>query len=224
MLALLNASPACVADRSTAAGVGFLSPQLYALASQPARYRASFHDVRMGNNDVDGLGGGRLFAAGTGFDLASGLGSPQLTGPGGTAGLAYYLCASARASRPMVTGVSPSSGSVAGGEPVTITGTGFGAGISAVQVGTRRVTSFRVLGPTSIVATLPPARATLAPAAPAPQDGAGPANVVVTARGGASSATGPRATFDYWIQGPPVPSRPSTRSAPPAVWAPRLAP
>jgi hypothetical protein len=195
MLALINASPTCAAHRSTAAGVGFVSPQLYALASQPARYRASFHDVTMGNNDVDGLGGGRLFAAGAGYDLASGLGSPQLTGRGGTAGLAYYLCASARAARPVVSGVSPSSGSTAGGQRVTITGIGFGAGISAVQIGTRRVTSFQVLSPTSIVATLPSAQA--APLAPAPQDGAGPANLVVTTRGGASSATGPQATFDY---------------------------
>ena len=53
------------------------------------------------------------------------------------------------------------------------------------------------MSPTSIVATLPPASATVAPAAPAPQDGAGPANVVVTDRAGASSASGPQATFDY---------------------------
>ena len=82
--------------RATRAGVGFVAPQLYALASDPVRYRSSFHDITAGNNDVNGLAGSRLFPARRGYDLATGLGSPQLTGPGGTAGLAYYLCAGAR--------------------------------------------------------------------------------------------------------------------------------
>jgi hypothetical protein len=198
-LALVNASPACAADRSTRAGVGFVAPQLYALASDPARYRASFDDIRAGNNDVNGLAGARVFAARPGFDLASGLGSPQLTGPGGTAGLAYYLCANARARRPVVSRLSPSVGGVVGGQRVTITGSGFARGVSAVQIGTRRraAHSFRVVSPTSIVATLPPARLLAAPFAPAPQSGAGPAEVIVIARGGQSSAPSPAATFDY---------------------------
>ena len=196
-LALVNASPACAAGGSTRSGVGFLSPQLYALASDPVRYRSSFHDITLGNNDVDGLAGTRVFSAHRGYDLATGLGSPQLTGAGGTAGLAYYLCASARGARPVVTHLSPSDGDVAGGQQVTITGSGFGRGVSSVQVGTRRLSSFRVVSPTSIVGTLPPARELVAPAAPAPQDGAGPANVIVVSRDGRASAPSPAATFDY---------------------------
>jgi Pro-kumamolisin, activation domain/Subtilase family/IPT/TIG domain len=196
-LALVNASPACAAARSTRSGVGFVSPQLYALASDPVRYRSSFHDITAGNNDVNGLAGTRVFAAHRGYDLATGLGSPQLTGAGGTAGLAYYLCASARAARPVVTHLSPSEGDVTGGQQVTITGSGFGRGVSSVQVGTRRMSSFRVVSPTSIVGTLPPERELVAPAAPAPQDGAGPANVIVVSRDGRASSPGPAATFDY---------------------------
>jgi hypothetical protein len=197
MLALVNASPACAGAESTRSGVGFVSPQLYALASDPVRYRSSFHDITAGNNDVDGLAGNHLFPAHRGYDLATGLGSPQLTGAGGTAGLAYYLCVSARAARPMVTGLSPSDGDVAGSQQVTITGSGFGRGVSSVQVGTRRLSRFTVVSPTSIVVTLPPARGLVAPAAPAPQDGAGPANVIVVSRDGRASAPGPAATFDY---------------------------
>ena len=62
-LALINASPTCQASSATRAGLGFVAPQLYAVASDPARYRASFHDIRAGNNDVDGVAGGRVFAA-----------------------------------------------------------------------------------------------------------------------------------------------------------------
>jgi pro-kumamolisin-like protein/subtilase family protein/IPT/TIG domain-containing protein len=196
-LALVNASPPCAAATSTRAGVGFVAPQLYALASDPVRYRSSFHDITAGNNDVNGLAGTRLFPARRGYDMATGLGSPQLTGAGGTAGLAYYLCASARAPRPVVTRLSPAVGDVAGGQHVTITGSGFGRGVSSVQVGTRRLSSFRVISPTSIVITLPPARELVAPAAPAPQDGAGPANVIVVSRDGQASTSGPASTFDY---------------------------
>ena len=76
------------------------------MASDPAAYKASFNDITTGNNDIYGLDNGLVFPASTGYDLASGLGSPQLTGPGGKAGLAYYLCSYAppRASRPVVTG------------------------------------------------------------------------------------------------------------------------
>jgi IPT/TIG domain len=198
-LALVNASPPCAAARSTRSGVGFLAPQLYALASDPVRYRSSFHDITTGNNNVNGLAGTRVFPARRGFDMATGLGSPQLTGVGGTAGLAYYLCTNARAARPMVAKLSPSQGDVAGGQQVTITGSGFGRGVSAVQVGTRRLGSgsYRVLSPTSLVVTFPSARRLVAPSAPAPQDGAGPASVIVVTRDGQASAPGPVSTFEY---------------------------
>jgi Pro-kumamolisin, activation domain/IPT/TIG domain len=204
MLAVTNASQTCASQPSTRDGVGFVSPLLYAVASNPAHYAASFTDVATGNNDIYHLDHGLVFPATAGYDLTTGLGSPQLTGPDGSAGLAYYLCSFAAApARPAVTGLSPTYGSTAGGERVTITGNGFESGgvpdVAGVEVGGAQLASsaFTVNGPTSITATLPPARETLPPNAPAPQDGAGPADVIVTATGGESSAPGPSSIFEY---------------------------
>lgn len=204
MLALIDASPTCAAASATRHGLGFLSPLLYAVASNAREYAASFNDITMGNNDIYGLRDGLVFDAHRGYDLASGLGSPMLTGPGGTAGLAYYLCSiGAPRARPAITRLTPASGSAAGGEQITIRGEGFEShGVSrvaGVQVGSRALSArrFRVTSATTIHVTLPPARDAVAPASPAPQDGAGPAPVVVTLRGGASSAAGPAATFHY---------------------------
>jgi hypothetical protein len=82
---------------------------------------------------------------------------------------------------------------------VTIDGSGFGRGVSAVQVGGRRLdrSSVRVLGPTSLSVTLPAAAQLNAPKAPAPQDGAGPADVIVVGSAGQASAPSPAATFHY---------------------------
>jgi subtilase family serine protease len=99
MLADINASPTCKANPATKNGVGFASPLLYAVASNPVAYAASFNDITTGNNDIDGLDDGLLYPATKGYDLASGLGSPQLTGTGGTDGLACYLCGLADAPR-----------------------------------------------------------------------------------------------------------------------------
>jgi hypothetical protein len=201
-LALIDASPTCRRNPADAHGLGFLSPQIYALASDPARYRASFTDITLGNNDIDGIGGGRLFSAHPGYDLATGLGSPRLTGDDGTAGLAYYLCAAQRQpAAPVVSALSPQSVSTSGGATVTVTGSGFGTAedplVSSVQVGTRRIDAgdFRVTSPTSLLVTVPAAG--VAPDSPAPQDASGPALVIVTLRDDAGSAPGPQATLDY---------------------------
>jgi Pro-kumamolisin, activation domain/IPT/TIG domain len=202
-LALVNASPTCRSSAATASGVGFVSPLLYSVASDPGGYAASFNDITTGNNDIYGLDNGLVFPATTGYDLASGLGSPRLTGPGGRAGLAYYLCSLAvRDSRPVVTKVSPASGSVAGGESVTISGTGFESGgspdVASVEIGAAQIppSRFRVTA-TSITATLPPGRDALPPSAPSPQDGAGGADVIVTLNGDESSLPGPSSIFEY---------------------------
>ncbi len=204
LVALTNASPTCTSNAATRHGVGFVSPSLYSVASDPAEYKASFNDVTTGNNDVYGLDDGLVYPATAGYDLASGLGSPRLTGPGGTAGLSYYLCRSAAsASRPLVSSLSPASGSTAGGEEVTVSGAGFeAAGISAVasiEIGDAQLSpaSFTVTSATSITAVLPPASHTRPPDAPAPQDGAGGADVIVTLLDGQTSAPGPQATFQY---------------------------
>jgi subtilase family serine protease len=67
-LALTNASSACAATP-----VGWADPALYKAAA--AAYSSDFSDITSGNNDHSNQNGGR-FAAGTGFDMASGLGTP----------------------------------------------------------------------------------------------------------------------------------------------------
>jgi hypothetical protein len=204
MLALADASPTCRANAATASGVGFVSPLLYAIASSPTAYAASFDDITEGDNDVYGLDGGKTFAATNGYDPASGLGSPRLTGAGGSPGLAYYLCSyAAQPSRPAVTGLSPSSGSTAGGESVAVAGAGFqSAGVddvSGVQVGAWHAPAgaVHVLSSTALSLALPPALDTLPAGAPAAQDGAGAVQVIVTLANGQSSASGPASTFEY---------------------------
>jgi len=199
-LALVNASPTCASTH----GVGFASPLLYAVASNASAYSASFNDITTGNNDIYGLDNGLVFGAAKGYDLASGLGSPRLTGPGGTAGLAYYLCSYGRATaRPVVDGLTPDAGSITGGTSITIAGAGFESGgtpdVASVQVGSARLAmgDFHVVSPTVITAMVPPASEASPPLAPAPQDGAGPADVIVTLTDDQSSLPSPVAVFDY---------------------------
>jgi hypothetical protein len=81
LMALADASPGCAG-----APVGMGLPALYRAAG--SNYAGAFNDVRSGNNDFTGTNSGR-FAAGPGYDEASGLGSPN--GPT----LIPQLCASA---------------------------------------------------------------------------------------------------------------------------------
>jgi hypothetical protein len=203
MLALVNASPTCTGTATTRAGVGFASPLLYAVASNAAAYHASFTDITTGNNDIYGLDDGLVFPATPGYDLASGLGSPQLTAPGDKAGLAFYLCSyGSMASRPTVTKLTPQVLPTTGGT-VQITGSGFeaasGADVAGIQVGSWQVPagSFTVNSNTSITATFPPAADTAPANSPRPQDGAGPAPVIITVKAGVSSAPGPNSTIEY---------------------------
>ena len=204
MMALMNASPTCAANPKTkTAGIGFVNPLLYAVASDPTAYKASFTNVTTGNNDTYDLDNGQVFPATTGYSLAAGLGSPQLTAPGGKAGLAYYLCSyAASGTRPAVTGLSPAVISTAGGK-VTITGSGFdpssGPDVAGIQVGTWQIPAgdFTVDSNTKITATAPPASDTVATAAPKPQDGAGAADVIVTLTSGLSSAANASSTLQY---------------------------
>jgi hypothetical protein len=79
LIALADASPRCAGAR-----VGYAVPALYRAAG--AAYAGDFNDVGSGNNDFTQTNGGR-FAAGTGYDEASGLGTPN------AAALAGTLCA-----------------------------------------------------------------------------------------------------------------------------------
>jgi subtilase family serine protease len=57
--------------------LGFLTPRLYQIYDNPALYAEAFHDITVGNNSFGGITG---YSAGTGWDAASGLGTPNAAG------------------------------------------------------------------------------------------------------------------------------------------------
>jgi hypothetical protein len=71
------------AKQAGLSGVGFLNPTLYQVASNPALYKADFHDITTDSNDAHydttdcptGCNPSHLYSAGPGYDMASGLGS-----------------------------------------------------------------------------------------------------------------------------------------------------
>ena len=97
----IAASSSCaalpVADSSRQRDLGFVAPGLYQVAADPSTARASFNDITRGTNDMYDVGRG--YPATKGFDLASGLGTPVVTGPTGQPGLAADLCRRARGQR-----------------------------------------------------------------------------------------------------------------------------
>ncbi len=56
---------------------GFIVPKLYALANKPSEYAQAFHDITSGNNSSGGITG---YTALQGWDAASGLGTPNVSG------------------------------------------------------------------------------------------------------------------------------------------------
>ncbi|MBS4096767.1 MAG: IPT/TIG domain-containing protein, partial [Sulfuricella sp.] len=103
----------------------------------------------------------------------AGAANVTVTTPGGTdTGTSLFTYAAA----PIVTAISPTSGPVAGGTAVTITGTNF-TGATAVTIGGAAATSLSVVNATTITAT-------------APGGTAGVTNVVVTTPGGTGTGTG----------------------------------
>ena len=57
--------------------LGFLLPRLYQIYETPSLYAEAFHDITAGNTSFDGVTG---YSAGTGWDAASGLGTPNAAG------------------------------------------------------------------------------------------------------------------------------------------------
>jgi len=55
--------------------IGFINPALYLIGHIPWLYHKDFHDITVGNNNIDGLVG---FNAGKGWDDASGWGTPNV--------------------------------------------------------------------------------------------------------------------------------------------------
>ena len=225
MLALVNSSSSCAGDKVTfneggtptpVADAGFASPILYGIAGNATAYAASFNDITSGDNDVFGLDNGLVFPARAGYDMASGLGSPQLTTPSGAnQALAFYMCTygAPLAAPPAVTSLSPTSGSTAAGDVITVTGSGFESGgspaVKSVQVGGGQATSFSVTSNTTMTVTLPAADTTIPGDSVNPtQDGAGAAQIVVTGTDGESSSPNATSVFEYVDQssGATVPS------------------
>jgi subtilase family serine protease len=56
--------------------LGFMTDNLYRLASSHRTYAADFHDITLGDNVLDSTIG---FSAGRGYDLATGLGTPDVS-------------------------------------------------------------------------------------------------------------------------------------------------
>ncbi|HEY1733167.1 MAG TPA: protease pro-enzyme activation domain-containing protein, partial [Acidimicrobiales bacterium] len=121
------------ADQGCNTPLGSVDPALYALGDAQAPV---FGDVTTGDNDFLQTNGGQ-YGAGTGYDLASGWGSPESG--------ALVAALQPAGGCPSVVGLSAPFGPLSGGT-LTITGSGLG-GASAVDVG--------ALGPASIVADTP---------------------------------------------------------------------
>ncbi len=74
--ARLWASVAALADTSCGSSIGMGNTALYDAAyAASSNYAADFDDVTSGNNNYDGVTG---FSAGSGYDMASGLGTPKV--------------------------------------------------------------------------------------------------------------------------------------------------
>jgi subtilase family serine protease len=102
------------------ARLGKVGPALYA-----AENSADFTDIRVGNNDFTGTNGG-AFAAATGYDPASGLGTPVDQN--------LSLALQGEDGCPSVTAVSPNTGPTSGSGAITISGAGF-ANATSVSFG-----------------------------------------------------------------------------------------
>ncbi|HUY64003.1 MAG TPA: protease pro-enzyme activation domain-containing protein [Acidimicrobiales bacterium] len=150
LVALANASNSCATSGGGA--LGALDPTLYAVAgSSSANYAAGFYDVTSGNNDYTPSGyTGGLYPATVGYDMASGLGTPNAVTAGG--GLVAELCG-----LPVVRSISPAGGPESGGTVVNIAGAGFSTtGGTAVAFGQSPATSVSCSSATTCRATSPP--------------------------------------------------------------------
>jgi subtilase family serine protease len=96
-VALTNASSSCAGT-----DIGFANPALYAIAGRSES--AYFHDVTSGNNDYTGTNSGS-YPAGPGYDMATGLGTPN------GAALPAALCSAGTSSVPSApTGTQATAG------------------------------------------------------------------------------------------------------------------
>jgi Pro-kumamolisin, activation domain len=133
--------------------IGFANPALYSAAG-------ALHDVTSGNNDAIGVNGGS-YAATAGYDLATGLGTPDV------AALASALCSDSTSTTVTTTPVATVSpvtgsygtvtvGSSAAAATFTVANTGTGPlSVAAVAVSGADAADFPVTGDTCTAVTLP---------------------------------------------------------------------
>ena len=149
--ALVDASPFCQVQVWNSGHPGVLPPGLYYIAANFASYiygaqPEGLTDVTAGDNAYLPSGyKGKLYPAAKGYDLASGLGTPLLSGVNRARSSAFYpglaalmcLVYGQDVSSASVTGVSPRFGPRDGKQKITVTGTGFVpiAGADYIEVG-----------------------------------------------------------------------------------------
>ena len=131
--ALVDASSTCAGK-----SIGFANPLLYNAAA--SAYSSDFTDITSGNNDyTPDLYAGGLYPAGTGYDMASGLGSPDgatlpatLCGGGGTTGNTVTVTNPGNQTSTVGTAVSLQikGSDSASGQTLTYSASGLPAGLS----------------------------------------------------------------------------------------------
>jgi subtilase family serine protease len=136
--ALVDASSSCAGK-----SIGFANPLLYNAAA--SAYSSDFTDVTSGNNDyTPDLYAGGLYPAGTAYDMASGLGSPDgatlpatLCGGGGTTGNTVTVTNPGSQTSTVGTPVSLQikGSDSASGQTLTYSATGLPAGLSISSSG-----------------------------------------------------------------------------------------
>ncbi len=151
--ALIDASPFCRVWQSGDAGAR--PPGLYFVAADFESYiygaqPEGLTDVTAGDNDyaTSGYTGGS-YPATTGYDLATGLGTPLVSGIANGSGSTFYpglaalmcLVYGHNVQSASVTGISPHYGPTSAGHKITVTGTGFVpiAGADVAEIGSARV-------------------------------------------------------------------------------------
>jgi subtilase family serine protease len=135
-----------------AAPLGFLNPQLYEIAAG-AEHADALNDVSRGDNNPSApYSTSAPYPATSGYDMATGLGTPLAT-DGTSPGLVDQLCASGNTTAETVTALSPSDAPP--GATITVTGSGF-TNASTVDFGSVAATAVDPISPTELTATVPP--------------------------------------------------------------------